>query len=283
MNRTKVLLLVVGALAVAAAAYWQGSFDGAIAVPPPAQLKAPTAPPARATGMDQAPATVANDAPAAAPAKDGARDTATPASKKPEALVARKETAPARPSKREARSGAVALVEHPDHAAPPSAPAPVSVTAAKEVAAAPEGADVYEAMAVLSLQQHNYAKARDEFESALSHGGKATFKLLHDHTSGNFDKKDPKATCAGELIIEANDVKFVAPEDQHRFTANWSDVRDAGGNRFFGSGIGGFHVTITADGKYRNFNLAPESRDKAEGKLILDLLRSHAREANKTR
>jgi hypothetical protein len=42
-------------------------------------------------------------------------------------------------------------------------------------------------------------------------------------------------------------------------------------------------VTITAAGKHKNFNLAPESKDKAEGKLILDLLSSYTRRSDRTK
>jgi hypothetical protein len=269
MNRTKVLLLVVGALAVAATIAWQRSFDVAIAVPPPAQLKVP---PARATSKDLVPVAATNNVPAVAPDSVAARDAAKSPTRKPSPRVVRQE-APAAVS-----------VERAETHVPPPAAAVVNAPPAREPTAdEARNPDAYEANAALSLRQHNYVRAREEFESALAHGGKATFALVHDHTSGNFDKKDPKATCVGELTILANEVTFVAPEDAHRFTAGWTDVRDAGANKFFGSGIGGFHVTITADGKYRNFNLAPESRDKAEGKLILDLLKSHERRQDRTK
>ena len=61
----------------------------------------------------------------------------------------------------------------------------------------------------------------------------------------------------------------------------WADVLDAGANRFFGSGLGGFHVTINPDGKYKNFNLAPRSKDKFEAKLIVDLLSANARKTDR--
>ena len=243
MNRTKVLLLVVGALAVAATAYWQGSFDGALAVPPPVQLKAPTAPPARATSKDQAPATASNPAPAAPTANVVA--TASPAAKKPAARAVRKDAPP------------VVAVEQPAHTAPPSVPAPVSAPAAPLASAASDAVPVSPERKV--------------------------FAIIHDHTSGNFDSRDPKATCVGELVIQGDEVTFTSTSGADHFTASRAQLRDVGPNRFFGSGIGGFHVSINDGGKYKNFNLAPQSKDKAEGKLILDLLRSHAHDAAKNR
>lgn len=110
-----------------------------------------------------------------------------------------------------------------------------------------------------------------------------TFTLIHDHSNGNFENNNPKATCVGELSVFENELRFDAPDEHHRFSANWTEVRDAGSNKFFGSGIGGFHVTITADGKYRNFNLAPQSKDKAEAKQVLDLLKAHASKSGRTK
>ena len=42
-------------------------------------------------------------------------------------------------------------------------------------------------------------------------------------------------------------------------------------------------MTTAAGGKYQNFNLAPESKDKAEGKLVLDLLTAYTRKTDRTR
>ena len=148
---------------------------------------------------------------------------------------------------------------------------------------APTRPEAYEAMAGISLRRRDYAQARESIGSALAHGGKATFTLIHDHSRGNFESADPKATCVGELTIFPDEMKFEAPGDGDRFAANWAEVRDAGSNRFFGSGIGGFHVTITAGGKYKNINFAPGSKDKAEAKLILDLLTNYTRRADRSK
>ena len=87
----------------------------------------------------------------------------------------------------------------------------------------------------------------------------------------------------GELTIHADEVRFESTANGDRFSATWSEVRDAGSNRFFGSGRGAFHVSINAGGKYKNFNLAPESKDKAEGKLILELLTAYTRRSDRTK
>ena len=111
----------------------------------------------------------------------------------------------------------------------------------------------------------------------------ATFAIIHDHSRGNFETDDPKATCVGELRIFENELLFEPREGDDRFAASWADVKDVGGNRFFGSGRGGFHVSVNMDGKYKNFNLAPQSKEKAEAKQILDLLNSYTRRTDRTK
>ena len=121
-------------------------------------------------------------------------------------------------------------------------------------------------------------------ENALPPAAPATtFMIIHDHSRGNFESDDPKATCVGELTILENELRFEPREGGDRFAANWADVKDVGGNRFFGSDKGGFHIAVRIGGKYKNFNLAPESKEKAEAKLILDLLNSYTRRSDRTK
>ena len=290
------LLFVAGCLAVTAIAYWQYSADvTSPKSPAPLQLQIAAAP---AAANDAVPAVLSKDAAAVASVKDTA---SAPATKAP-ATNAPAPKAPARAKRNDPPAAVTA--ERREDPKPPSAPeakvAPARATTyERRVADAttlagqdaeralvelqrlaadePNRPQAYEAMAGISLRKKDYAQAREMIGSALAHGGKATFTAIHDHSRGNFDKDDPKATCVGELTILADEVRFEPREEADRFAANWADVRDAGANRFFGSGRGGFHLTVNAGGKYKNFNLAPESRDKAEGKLILDLLTAYTR------
>ena len=281
---TKLPLVAAGCLAVTAIAYWQISSNATPPVPPATvQLK----PAVEATS---------NAATAAAPSKD----EAAPA---PVTVTATAVTTKARP-RAVRRDPPAATVERAENAAPPASPE-VKIPTARSMtyeqrvvdataiagqdtergllelqrlaAAQPTRPEAYEALAGISLRKRDYVQAREQIASALAHGGKAAFTIIHDHSRGNFDAGDTKATCVGKLTIDADEVKFDAREDSDRFSANWADVRDTGSNKFFGSGMGGFHVTINAAGKYKNFNLAPESKDKAEGKLILDLLADQTR------
>ena len=134
--------------------------------------------------------------------------------------------------------------------------------------------EAYETLAAIYLRQGDFYQAYEMFDSAIRNGGKATFSMMHDHTRGNFDAGEG-ATCVGELTLQPAELTFESA-DGHRFATSWAELREAGSNRFFGSSIGGFHVKVTADGKSRNFNLAPRSRDKREANIILDLLIENA-------
>jgi len=267
-DRKNWLLVVAVCLALTAVAisYWQNSSDATPISPAPRQLTLAT-PPAVSPVSPSAPST---EEAAVVPAKNAA---SAPATKAPVAKASASKTEP-RLIQRDPPAAAATTVERRENAVPPSAP---------KASKPPSSAEAYEAKARISLQNKDYEQAREHMEAALDHGGKATFMLIHDHSRGNFESDDPKATCVGELTIFTNGVSFEPREDADRFSANWSDVKDAGGNRFFGSGKGGFHVSINTGGKYKNFNLAPESKEKAEGKLILDLLKFYTRKTDRTK
>ena len=149
---------------------------------------------------------------------------------------------------------------------PPATPAPAAATA-------PERVTREEAPAVTPVER----------KASVAPAPVATFKIIHDHNRGNFETDDPKAICVGELAIFENELRFDPREGGDHFAASWADVKDVGGNRFFGSGKGGFHIAVNIGGKYKNFNLAPESKQKAEAKQILDLLNSYTRRSDRTK
>lgn len=142
------------------------------------------------------------------------------------------------------------------------------------VAAEPGRPEAYETLAAIHLRLGDFYQAYEMFDAAIRKGGKATFSMIHAHTRGNFDE-GANATCVGELTIQPDELTFESA-DGHRFATSWAELREAGSNRFFGSSIGGFHVKVSSDGKSRNFNLAPRSRDKREANIILDLLIENA-------
>lgn len=289
MNRTNVLLLS-GTTLVMTAAIWRLSSAEAIAPRPPLQLSAPKIAATAAAAAPNKPAAVSKRA-AANNAADGetpddyvyvppprpkravAADASTPVAAPRASAVVETTAAPhvvastASPEYERAVADAGALgADDLDRAA-----RRLERLAADE----PGRPGAYESLAAIRLQQGDYYQAFAMFGSAIRSGGTATFAIMHDHTRGNFDS-GPRDTCAGRLAISTAGVRFEGA-DGHQFAASWTDVEEAGANRFFGSGIGGFHVKVAvAEGKSRNFNLAPKSRDKREANIILDLLIENA-------
>lgn len=137
----------------------------------------------------------------------------------------------------------------------------------------PARPQAYEKLAAIRLQLGDYYQAYEMYASAVRNGGKASFAVMHDHTRGSFDAK-PSDSCAGNLSILPDKLTFESGE--HTFAVGWAELLEAASNRFFGSGIGGFHVKVGPGKKSRNFNLAPQSKDKRETNLILDLLIENA-------
>lgn len=266
VKSTHWMVLGAGCLAVSAGViYWQMSSTATIpSSPAPLQL-AVAAPPAV---RNDAPAVTAPaDAAAVKPVKKVAPPSSKPAAPKAAPKTASSESTPRVIVRRE----------------PPPAPATTERATTSAPPPSKASAGAYEAMARTSIEKGDYVVARDQMEMALARGGKAAFTIIHDHSRGNFELDDPKATCVGELTILENELRFEPRDGGDRFAAGWADVKDVGGNRFFGSGKGGFHVSINTGGKYKNFNLAPLSKEKAEARVILDLLESYTRKTDRTR
>jgi hypothetical protein len=295
MDRTKFALVVL-CLGLAGLVVWQQSADQAMAVPPkPLQLIERRAAPARKPAATPAP-TVTPVAPAVKAARD-AVSKPIPATRKP---VPRRQVEREIPAVVAASRSGVAAPSP----APPVAPAPktapsyertlaeAAALGAEDVRAVrkleqliadePARAEAYESLAAIRLRQGDYYQAGELLESAMRNGGSASFAIVHDHSKGNFEK-DPKASCVGELILSPGEIKFAGAGagESHHFEAAWTEVLDAGSNRFFGSGMGGFHVAINVEGKYKNFNLAPKSKDKSEAKLIVEMLNGNARKTDR--
>jgi hypothetical protein len=294
MDRKSLLLLGVGCLLVVAIAAWRS--EDPVAAPRALQLAPPvSAAAATPAGDPSKPGSVTPPPRRVAYATRTNNTSKAASGETPDDFVFK----PAQPRRRE--GPAVAAIPSSNAVAPSTAPgrvpSPSAMAYERRVAdAAAMGAEdldraarqleqligddparpqAYETLAAIRLRQGDYYQAFEMFDSAIQKGGKATFAIMHDHTRGNFDS-GPKDTCAGELTILPSEVTFEGP-DGHRFAASWAEFLEAGSNKFFGSGIGGFHVKIALDNKKtRNFNLAPRSRDKREANLVLDLLIENA-------
>jgi hypothetical protein len=266
MDKSK-LWLLAACVALGGVIAWQRPFD----------VAAPARVPATAMSKPAAPATRAVPASRAAAGETPDDYVYVPPSKpRPKAVV---ETTPTR--RVTTTAAATAAPSYERSVAEATAVATEDLDRAARrlellIAEEPARPDAYQKLAAIRLQQGDYHQASQMFASALRHGGTAAFAILHDHTRGNFDT-GANDTCAGELAIAQAGVRFEGAAG-HRFDVSWAELMEAGANRFFGSGIGGFHVKVAApQGKTRNLNLAPRSRDKREANLILDLLIDHAK------
>jgi hypothetical protein len=300
MDRSKFALLAGGGLVFAAVGFWRFPAEATVPAPRPLPLTAPAsaraAAPARTPDKAAAPVTTPHKAaaPAETPKRSVSSATVTAAVSpdtaplEPRRIV--RVTSPAAPT-----LATVSEVVRP-RATPRVSPSVTPLDYERRVAdaasigagepnratfrlehlaaAEPDRPLAYETLAAIYLRQGDFYQAYEMFDAAIRKGGKATFAIVHDHSRGNFEA-DPKSTCVGELTIQPTEVTFEGA-DGHRFAASWAELSEAGSNRFFGSRIGGFHVRLAGEGKSRNFNLAPRSRDKREGNIILDLLIENA-------
>ena len=266
LDKTK-LLLLMACLALLGIVAWQQS-SAFVAPPKPLQLSRPAPAPSSTPTVNAAPAVVAR--------------TTEPAAVVP---ATAKSGEPKKPAPRPDVRSAAPKATTPSKSNAPAAPAPAAATASKPAPSTARPADAATPgneesdRAIQMARQGEYKQARELLESALRNGGQASFTLIHDHSKGNFEK-DPKASCVGPLTVSPTEIKFegAGAGDSHHFAASWSEFLEAGSNRFFGSGIGGFHVTIKPEGKYQNINLAPKSKEKAEAKLIVELLNAGAKQ-----
>jgi len=270
LDKTKVLLLVA-CLALLGIVAWQQS-SAFVAPPKPLQLSRPAPAPSSTPTVNAAPPVVARTTEPAAVAP------ATPKNSEPKKPAPRREVRPATPPPAASRSNTATVSPAPAPTA--SKPAPSTARPADATTPGNEESD----RAIQMALQGEYKQARELLEAALRNGGHASFTLIHDHSKGNFEK-DPKASCVGPLIVSPTEIRFdgVGAGDSHHFAASWTEFLEAGSNRFFGSGMGGFHVTIKPEGKYQNINLAPKSKEKAEAKLIVDLLNANAKRTDRSK
>jgi hypothetical protein len=96
---------------------------------------------------------------------------------------------------------------------------------------------------------NNLPAAYEAYQIALSRGGAAAFRLLHDH--------GPDQTpCGGTFTIASASIQFDGGPGGHRFQWPLAAIREAAINDFYGSNFGMFHIKVqTLDGS-KNFNFA---------------------------
>jgi serine/threonine protein kinase len=134
----------------------------------------------------------------------------------------------------------------------------------------PSMPQAYDGLAQLQLYMFGQLPAAiQNYQAAISRGGMVTFRVYHDHGTGNF-----ASTCMGFFYVSKTGVRFMAFNSVHAFNATRAQIRELRKNRFFlnpgrqGVDPHAFHVKLD-DG--RNFNFAPMSRfGEAERDLIIN-------------
>jgi hypothetical protein len=103
---------------------------------------------------------------------------------------------------------------------------------------------------VLALNVYgDLAVARESYENAISRGGRAVFRVVHDHGSG-------QQPCGGSLFVTPTAIEFMPIAGDHRFQWPYATIREAAVNDIYGSQFGMFHIKAQMDGNTKNFNFA---------------------------
>lgn len=123
---------------------------------------------------------------------------------------------------------------------------------------------------MLLYEKADVGGAARAMRSAIERGGSAIFRVYHDHANGTFQDY-----CEGSLYISKNKVIFESDNGGDSYEVPLNELDEAKMNRFVGNDIGAFHIRIKKpDGKKRNYNFAPATRQAAESRLLLSMIGS---------
>jgi tetratricopeptide (TPR) repeat protein len=115
---------------------------------------------------------------------------------------------------------------------------------------------------------HDFSKARREFEKAFKAGGGATFFVTHSHE--RFSTGDVVDYCRGWLNLRADGVEFVPIDGTHGFKSGYNEVEEFKTNRLSKKV---FHIRVGEN----NQNFRGRSNSEVEPLLIIALYKSFAR------
>lgn len=122
-------------------------------------------------------------------------------------------------------------------------------------------AQLYGAFDIVSAEQ--------SMRAAMERGGSAVFYVYHDH-DGFFNSK-----CEGSFFVTNSGVSFKAKDGNHTFEAENASIKEAKINTLMGLRVGAFHVKVVQfGGKEKTYNFAPATKNSAESKLILRLMKA---------
>ncbi len=116
------------------------------------------------------------------------------------------------------------------------------------------------------------ASAEQSMRAAMERGGSAVFYVYHDHGIGNF----ASGYCEGSFFVTKSGVSYKAKDGNHTFEAEKAGIKEAKTNSFMGAAYGAFHIkVIQADGKTKNYNFAPATKNAAESNLLIKLIKAY--------
>lgn len=137
-----------------------------------------------------------------------------------------------------------------------------------------------EALTLLATAQvykeKDYVKGKGLFEEVIKQGGGASFFVGHSHEKTVMSIGDPTDYCRGWLHLRKGKLIFVPDNGDHRLELAYSEIKDFGQNNFKKL----FHLKTVKDkdGKERNYNFAPRSRNDAEVLLIVVMYQKISRQ-----
>ncbi len=117
----------------------------------------------------------------------------------------------------------------------------------------------------------NFNEAERHWKKAISLGGSAVLRVIHDRGSGTF-----AASNQGSLYIAKNNVRFESDDNKATFETSDSNIKKIDVNsklkRLFQFKGGSFKIELEKEDKTTNYNFAPLSGKTDESKMIIRLI-----------
>lgn len=118
----------------------------------------------------------------------------------------------------------------------------------------------------------NFSEAEKNWKTAISYGGSAVLRVIHDH--GGFFLK----TCQGSLYIARDTVRYESDDNKHTFEASDHEIKEVKVNSIFKRLAqfkqGSFKIELRKEAKAdeTNFSFVPQSGGTNESKMIIRLI-----------
>ncbi len=136
----------------------------------------------------------------------------------------------------------------------------------------PSNPRAYQFLGFLNLYGHkNFDEAERHWKKAISLGGSAVLRVIHDRGGGMF-----LASNRGSLYIAKNTVRFESDDNKSTFETSDRNIQKVEVNsklkRLFQLKGGSFKIVLEKEDKTANYNFAPLSGKTDESKMIIRLI-----------